>query len=45
MISALQPAIERFLPEYPDIRIEPTIDYGLTDIVSGRFDAGVRRCL
>lgn len=41
--SVLQPAIARFLPEYPDIRIELTIDYGLADIVSGRFDAGVRR--
>lgn len=43
VINVLQPAITRFLPEYPDIRIELTIDYGLTDIVSGRFDAGVRR--
>lgn len=41
--SVLQPAITRFLPEYPDIRVELTIDYGLTDIVSGRYDAGVRR--
>ena len=36
--SVLQPAIARFLPEYPDIRIELTIDYGLSDIVNGRFD-------
>lgn len=41
--SVLQPAITRFLPEYPDIRIELTVDYGLTDIVDGRYDAGVRR--
>lgn len=41
--SVLQPAIARFLPDYPDIRVEITTDYGLTDIVSGRFDAGVRR--
>ncbi|KDE38509.1 Transcriptional regulator, LysR family [Nitrincola lacisaponensis] len=39
----LLPAIERFLLEYPDIRVELAVDYGLTDIVSGRFDAGVRR--
>ncbi|WP_240202369.1 LysR substrate-binding domain-containing protein, partial [Burkholderia sp. LMG 13014] len=26
-----------------DIRVELNIDYGLTDIVSGRYDAGVRR--
>ncbi|WP_247256597.1 hypothetical protein [Pseudomonas moorei] len=31
------------LPDYSNIRIEFNIDYGLTDIVSGRYDAGVRR--
>ncbi|CUB01831.1 DNA-binding transcriptional regulator, LysR family [Comamonas thiooxydans] len=41
--SVLQPAIARFLPAYPEIRIEVTTDYGLTDIVSCSFDAGVRR--
>lgn len=41
--SVLQPAIARFLPDYPEIKIELTTDYGLADIVSGRFDAGVRR--
>lgn len=39
----LWPAIARFLPDYPDISIELTTDYGRTDIVSGRYDAGVRR--
>lgn len=39
----LWPAIARFLPGYPDIRIEVTTDYGRTDIVSSRYDAGVRR--
>lgn len=39
----LQPAVTRLLPAYPDIRVELNIDYGLTDIVSGRYDAGVRR--
>ncbi|PXV56091.1 transcriptional regulator, LysR family [Dyella jiangningensis] len=43
MHNVLQPALTRFLPQYPDIRVELTIDYGLTDIVSGRYDAGVRR--
>ena len=43
MQSVLVPAIEKFLPHYPDINIELTIDYGLIDIVSSRFDAGVRR--
>ncbi|MCC7253920.1 LysR family transcriptional regulator [Hyphomicrobium sp.] len=39
----LWPAIERFLPDYPDIVVELTTDYGRTDIVSDRYDAGVRR--
>ena len=30
------------MPEYPDIKVEIVIDYGLTDIVAERFDAGVR---
>ncbi|WP_011583213.1 MULTISPECIES: LysR family transcriptional regulator [Chelativorans] len=41
-ISLLQPALKRFLPEYPDIQVEIIIDYGLTDIVAEGFDAGVR---
>lgn len=41
-ISILQPALKRFLPEHPDINVEIIIDYGLTDIVSEGFDAGVR---
>nr|WP_294522101.1 LysR family transcriptional regulator [uncultured Rhodopila sp.] len=40
--SVLWPALERFLPNYPDIKVEIVIDYGLTDIVAERFDAGVR---
>src|SRR5271170_2375148 len=40
--SVLLPALERFLPKYPDIKVEIVIDYGLTDIVAERFDAGVR---
>ncbi len=38
----LSPALERLLPDYPDIRIEVTTDFGLTDIVAERFDAGIR---
>jgi DNA-binding transcriptional LysR family regulator len=38
----LLPALARLLPEYPDIKVEIVIDYGLTDIVAERFDAGVR---
>ncbi|MEO9786258.1 MAG: LysR family transcriptional regulator [Aurantimonas coralicida] len=41
-VSILQPALARFLPEHPDIKIEIIVDYGLTDIVAEGFDAGVR---
>jgi DNA-binding transcriptional LysR family regulator len=40
--AVLWPAIQRFLPDYPDIHVELSIDYGLTDIVAERYDAGVR---
>lgn len=40
--SLLLPALTRLLPDYPDIRVEVTVDYGLTDIVAERYDAGVR---
>lgn len=32
----------KFLPHYPDIKVEITVDYGLIDIVTQRYDAGVR---
>ena len=32
----------RLLPEYPDVSVEIISDYTLTDIVAGRYDAGVR---
>ena len=32
----------RLLPHYPDIEVEVIIDYGLTDIVAERYDAGIR---
>ncbi|WP_199196977.1 LysR family transcriptional regulator [Ensifer sp. NM-2] len=41
-ISILQPALKRFLPDYPDIPVEIIVDYGLTDIVAEGYDAGVR---
>ena len=34
--------MKRLLPDYPDIKVEIAIDYGLTDIVAERYDAGVR---
>ncbi|NEK17581.1 LysR family transcriptional regulator [Rhizobium leguminosarum] len=40
--SILWPAIERLLPEYPDIKFEITVDGALTDIVAERYDAGIR---
>jgi DNA-binding transcriptional LysR family regulator len=40
--TILWPVIEKLLPRYPDIKVEIDIDYGLTDIVRGRYDAGVR---
>lgn len=40
--SVLFPKLANFLPQYPDIRVEIIVDYGLTDIVSQRYDAGVR---
>jgi DNA-binding transcriptional LysR family regulator len=40
--AVLMPALQRVLPLYPGIKVEVVIDYGLTDIVAERFDAGVR---
>ena len=40
--TVLWPALRRLLPDYPDIIVELSLDSSLTDIVSGRFDAGVR---
>jgi len=41
-VSALQPALRKILPRYPEIHIEIVVDYGLVDIVAEGFDAGVR---
>lgn len=40
--SVLWPALVKFLPLYPDIKVEISVDHGLIDIVAQRFDAGVR---
>ncbi|QKC82609.1 LysR family transcriptional regulator [Mesorhizobium sp. NZP2077] len=40
--AVLWPAIARLLPDYADIKVEIIVDYGLTDIVAERYDAGVR---
>ena len=38
----LWPALAKLLPAYPDITVEIVVDYGLTNIVAERYDAGVR---
>ncbi|MBY4630545.1 LysR family transcriptional regulator [Rhizobium croatiense] len=40
--AVLWPALKKLLPDYPDIHVEIIVDYGLTDIVAERYDAGVR---
>ena len=38
----LAPLLARFLAQYPTIELEVSVDAALTDIVAGRFDAGIR---
>lgn len=40
--AVLWPAFKKLLPNYADIKVEIIIDYGLTDVVAERVDAGVR---
>ncbi|HXW70672.1 MAG TPA: LysR substrate-binding domain-containing protein [Methylocella sp.] len=40
--TILLPKLAKLLRMYPDIKVEISIDYGLTDIVAERYDAGVR---
>src|SRR2546426_241658 len=40
--TILWPKLTKFLRQYPDIKVEIVIDYGLIDIVAQRYDAGVR---
>jgi DNA-binding transcriptional LysR family regulator len=40
--TILWPKLAKLLPDYPDIKVEIVIDFGLTDIVAQRYDAGVR---
>jgi DNA-binding transcriptional LysR family regulator len=40
--TILWPALEKLLPQYPDIRVEVSVDDALRDIAEERFDAGVR---
>jgi len=40
--AILLPKLARLMRLYPDIKIEMMVDYGLADIVTERYDAGVR---
>jgi|SRR5215467_12425733 len=40
--AVLWPALVKFLPRYPDIKVEIGVEHGLIDIVAQRYDAGVR---
>ncbi|MBC3954890.1 LysR family transcriptional regulator [Pseudomonas triticifolii] len=40
--NIIRPMLAGFLAQYPDIQVEVCIDYGFTNIVSERFDAGIR---
>ena len=40
--TVLWPKLETFLADYPDIKVEIVVEYGMIDIVAGRYDAGVR---
>ena len=41
-ISVVQPALRKFLPDYPDVKVEIIVDSALTDIAAEGYDAGVR---
>jgi DNA-binding transcriptional LysR family regulator len=41
-ITVVWPALERLLADYPDIHVELDVNSSFTDIVTERFDAGVR---
>jgi DNA-binding transcriptional LysR family regulator len=40
--SVVWPILPEFLATYPDVTIEMVVDYGLSNIVAERFDAGIR---
>src|SRR3982751_3762465 len=40
--TVLWPALARFLAEYPDVHVDLIVDNTLRDIVTERFDAGIR---
>lgn len=40
--AILQPKLAQLMPEYPDIKVEVIVDFGLTDIVAQQYDVGIR---
>jgi DNA-binding transcriptional LysR family regulator len=42
IVTALWPRLLPLLRQYPDIQIEFSVDYAMTDIAAQQFDAGVR---
>ena len=40
--AILMPALKKILPKYPDIKVEVIFDYGLSNIVTQQYDAGIR---
>ena len=40
--SVMRPMLVNFLKTYPDIQVEISIDDGFTDLVTSKFDAGIR---
>ena len=40
--TVIWPKLRKLLPSYPDIKVEVTVDYGLSNIVEERYDIGVR---
>jgi DNA-binding transcriptional LysR family regulator len=40
--TVIWPKLRKVLQKYPDIKVELTVDYGLSNIVEERYDIGVR---
>lgn len=40
--TVLWPALKDWIPQFPDVEIEVSVDARLTDVVGERFDAGIR---
>lgn len=38
----LRPRLAKFLRDFPDVTVELYVDYGFTNVVKDRFDAGIR---